>query len=203
MARFNVGLFDIGDVLIRWHQDRLLDKAFELTGAEDTAETRALFKHWNDIWDAGHQKNLSEKQKKEYPALTPVIDAYFANWGLSLGEVIEGTFDIVAALKQRGFRLYTASNWGTDTFEFARPCMPRLALFDAVHISGTNGICKPDPAFWTDMMRRFEFRAEEALFVDDRQKNIDGAASVGLTTHLFSTPENLRTDLVERGLLPA
>lgn len=201
MIRPSVALFDIGNVLIEWHQDRLLDKAFELTGITDTTETRALFRHWNDLWDAGSQNQLSQAQKTQYPALVPLIDAYHANWSLSLGAVIEESFDIADELKQRGLRLYTASNFATDTFPSARARLPRLDLFDAVHISGTTGICKPDPAFWTDMMRRFDFTADEAIFIDDRQTNIEGAASVGIATHLFTTPQKLRDALTARGLL--
>lgn len=201
MTQTRVILFDIGKVLIGWNQQRLIDKVLEVSGVPDTAVTRTLFIGWQDAWDKGSMRELSTEQMRDYPDLAPAIRAYCDHWTLSLDPVIEESFDIAEALKRTGYRLLTASNFAADTFAASRPHMPRLDLFDALYISGHTGICKPSPDFWLDMMQRFDFKAEEALFIDDRPANTHTASELGLTTHLFETPEKLRADLQTHGIL--
>ncbi|MDD3182985.1 MAG: HAD-IA family hydrolase [Alphaproteobacteria bacterium] len=201
MSKINVLLFDIGNVLIGWDQASLLNKVFEVSGVQDTPELRALFKAWNDAWDSGSMRELSQKQIEDYPAYAAAIRAYCEYWPISLKPVIEESFDIVQEAKRAGYRLYTASNFSSDNFETTLPRLPRLALFDAVHISCTFGICKPNPLFWTDMMQRFDFCADEAFFIDDRHDNVEAATKLGIASHLFETPQKLRADLKARQIL--
>jgi 2-haloacid dehalogenase len=201
MNQTSVLLFDIGNVLIGWNQSRLLDRVFETTSLEDTPNTRKLFAEWNDRWDAGSMRDLCEHEIAQHPDLEPAIRAYCDFWALSLDPVLEDVFDIVEDAKKAGYSLYTASNFAMDNFELTKPRMPRLALFDGLHISGERGLCKPDTAFFEDMMQRFGFKAENALFIDDRPANIAGAQKTGIQSHLFATAPALRSYLQDINLL--
>ena len=53
-------------------------------------------------------------------------------------------------------------------------------LFDAVVISGEVGMRKPDPEIFDYTLRRLGRRPREAVFVDDMEPNVRGAAAVGL-----------------------
>jgi len=53
-------------------------------------------------------------------------------------------------------------------------------LFDAVVISGEVGMRKPDPEIFDYTLRRLGRRPEEAVFVDDMEPNVRGAAAMGL-----------------------
>ena len=50
------------------------------------------------------------------------------------------------------------------------------------------------------MFEKLETRPEEALFIDDKQPNIDAARRLGLIAIQFSTVENLRKDIIAAGL---
>lgn len=201
MNKISVFLFDIGNVLIGWDQSRLLNKVFQSTGTQDTPEVRQLFAQWNDHWDAGDMHALSAHEIASHPHLEPAIRAYCDFWPLSLDPVLDEVFDIAQEVKTAGYRLYTASNFATDNFALTLPRMPRLSLFDAIHISGTSGKCKPSLSFFQEMMEKYSFNAEDALFIDDRPVNIEGAARAGIQGHLFTSASNLRADLVAKGLL--
>ncbi len=67
--------------------------------------------------------------------------------------------------------------------------------FDEIIISCEVGIIKPDPAIYRLMLERLGCRAEESVFVDDKQVNIDGAAALGMKTVLFNSVEQGLADL--------
>lgn len=68
-------------------------------------------------------------------------------------------------------------------------------LFDTILVSSEEGLAKPDPAFYTLLVKRMAARAEDCLFIDDNEINLDGARSVGMKTLLFQGVEKLKADL--------
>lgn len=45
------------------------------------------------------------------------------------------------------------------------------------------GVAKPHPAVYEAALAKLGWRAEETIFVDDVQANVDGARAAGLTAH--------------------
>src|SRR3546814_15958628 len=76
-----------------------------------------------------------------------------------------------------------------------------FAPFRDILVSGAEKLVKPDPAIYRLALDRFGLRAEEALFVDDREDNILAAEAEGMRGHLFRDAIALREELVELGLL--
>ena len=68
-------------------------------------------------------------------------------------------------------------------------------------VSGEVKLLKPDPAIYFLALDRFRLRPDEALFVDDRAINVEGAEAVGMKGHLFTTAKGLRARLEAEGLL--
>ena len=59
------------------------------------------------------------------------------------------------------------------------------------------GLCKPDPAIFTLLLRRLNLPGARVLFVDDRADNLAAAAAHGIRGHLFTDPPSLRRYLVD------
>lgn len=59
---------------------------------------------------------------------------------------------------------------------------PIADAFDVIIGSGDVGIAKPDPAIYQMALTQLGRRPEEAIFIDDSQRNIKGAHAVGLHT---------------------
>lgn len=195
-------LFDLGEVLMPWNYHRLMDKCFEVTGLPDTQETRDLVYEWNSRWDGCHIGRDCGTQKAARPDLAPLIDAYIEHFDVSLSDPVMGTVDVMREAKARGLKMYTASNWAADTFEIAKRRMtPFLDLFDDLFISGYEGVIKPHAAYFEKLLAKFSLAPNEALFIDDRQVNIDGAMAVGIPSILFTSPEQLRASLKAQGVL--
>jgi epoxide hydrolase-like predicted phosphatase len=84
--------------------------------------------------------------------------------------------NVVRRAKRAGLKTALLSNsWGN---EYLRDDWD--ALFDAVVISGEVGMRKPDRDIFDYTLHKLDRHATEAVFVDDMETNIRGAAAIGL-----------------------
>lgn len=65
-------------------------------------------------------------------------------------------------------------------------------LFDAVVLSGEEGITKPNPLIYERALERLNVFAANALFIDDNPGNCEGARSVGMKSETFTNLNELR-----------
>ena len=87
----------------------------------------------------------------------------------------------IHAAKAAGCKLAVLSNeldlfYGSDF----RQRLPLLDLFDVIVDATYTGILKPDPRAYQDCLAQLGLRAEDAVFVDDQERNIEGALRCGL-----------------------
>jgi FMN phosphatase YigB (HAD superfamily) len=80
-----------------------------------------------------------------------------------------------------------------------------LDQFDHQTFSAEVSLIKPDPAIYQHSLRGVGVAASEALFVDDKEPNVQGARAVGMRAIQFRSVEQLSRDLEELGfpVLPA
>jgi len=64
-------------------------------------------------------------------------------------------------------------------------------LFEKVYYSHTLRMRKPDAEIYEHVLRENNLKPSETLFLDDNQKNIEGAKSVGIQTYWVRNPEDL------------
>lgn len=67
--------------------------------------------------------------------------------------------------------------------------------FDEIVISSEVGLIKPDPEMFHCILDRMSSKPEEIIFIDDSQKNIDGAVAVGIKGLLYTNATTLKSDL--------
>jgi len=88
-------------------------------------------------------------------------------------------FDAMRIAKAAGIRTGLLSNsWGVDRYD--RSQFPRF--FDAVVISGEEGVRKPDREIYDIALRRMALPAPEIVFVDDLPGNLKPARDLGMAT---------------------
>jgi putative hydrolase of the HAD superfamily len=103
-------------------------------------------------------------------------------------------------LKKRGFLTAILSNMGDNVLANMEREFDWLPQFDALVWSYQLLMAKPDPAIYRYVLKQLGTLPEETLFIDDRAVNIDAANALGLMGLLFTTVEQLRTDLIAQGL---
>jgi 2-haloacid dehalogenase len=193
MENIRVFLFDMGGVLVGWDTSALFAEWFP--DPAERADFKKIFDVVNDEGDKGCWEEEVAKIADRYPAYKKYLLAYPDRYLETLTGTIEGTVEVLKQVKALGFKCYVASNWASDNFEVSKHLLSYLSLFDGIQISGLARLGKPDPAFFQKMMKDFNFRAEEAVFIDDNPANITAASKLGFKTIRFISPEKLKADL--------
>jgi 2-haloacid dehalogenase len=196
-------VFDVGNVLYGWDPEAFLVRQI----ADDEARLRFIEEAdlyaWHESLDggrpyAGAAAELSEK----FPEYAHVIAAWSDRFGETITGPVPGTHELVAELDTRGVPLFAITNFSAD---FWPPFRERerafFARFRDIVVSGEVKLLKPDPAIYYLALDRFRLKPADALFIDDRAINVEGALAVGMQAHLFTDAADLRARLVAEGLL--
>lgn len=114
----------------------------------------------------------------------------FRAWTTADPEVVR----VVADLKAGGTRVALLSNAAEDygsPFRYS----PMGALFEQVFVSGELRLLKPDPAIYRHAADALGVAPRDLVFVDNRESNVRGAESIGVTGHVYTDPVSLRAFL--------
>jgi 2-haloacid dehalogenase len=196
-------VFDVGNVLYGWDPDGFLVRQI----ADDEARARFIedvdLYAWHDSLDGGRPYAEAAAELNEtFPQYAALIAAWSERFGETITGPVPGVHDIVAELDARGVPLFAITNFSADFWApFAAREHAFFARFRDIVVSGEEKLLKPDPAIYYRALDRFRLRPAEALFIDDRAINVDGALGVGMQAHLFTDAAGLRARLVAEGLL--
>lgn len=196
-------VFDYGGVLVDWDPRYLYRK---ILGSDEQAIENFLkevrFFEWNVQQDAGRPFHQAiDEICSRYPQHCELIKAYDERYEESISGPIWPTVEILKELKRAGYPLFGLSNWPAEKFPPVRDRYEFFGWFEDIVISGEVGLAKPDPAIFHLILARIGRPAEECLYIDDAEANIVVARQLGFQTILFLSPEELRRELVELGIL--
>lgn len=195
--RPSVVVFDLGGVLIGWDPARAFLPAF----SGDKEATRSFlndvdFESWNMEQDRGRSWIEAERNFREnHPQYAHIIGQYHDNFDISITGAIAGTVSILERLHAANIPLYAITNWAADTFETTRKNYPFMDLFRDIVVSGEEHQVKPDPEIYQVLLQRNDLKAEDCVFIDDNQHNVDGARRVGMHAIHFTSPEAIESAL--------
>ena len=195
-------VFDIGNVLVHWEPRALYRKIFATEAEVDWFITNVCNSAWNLEQDRG--RSFAEAVREataRFPAHAEAIAAYDRRWHETVLGPIDGSVEILEDLHQRGTPLYAITNFNQDKFRETLERFGFLSAFRDIVVSGDERILKPDPAIYRLLLDRNGLAASSCVFIDDSEKNVLGAKSVGMKAIHFTTPDALRMELVALGLL--
>lgn len=197
-------VFDLGGVLIDWNPRYLYRKLFTDEQEMNTFLETVTTPDWNEEQDAG--RSLADATAflvAKHPEHREMIEHFYGRWSEMLGGAIQGTVDILTELRASGrYRLYALTNWSAETFPIALEQFEFLHWFEGIVVSGTEKSRKPFPDFYHLLLTRYAIDPQQAVFIDDNERNILAAQAVGLHTVHFHSPEQLRAELQTYQVLP-
>ena len=159
---------------------------------------------WNAEQDSGRTwAEATAELLVRHPDHEDMIRAYTERWADMLAGPIAGTVDILREVRDRGYRVYALTNWSGETFPRARGMFPFLDWFEGIVVSGDERIRKPDPEIWRRTIERFQLDPATTVYIDDMPRNAEVAASLGFRAIRFESPDQLRAQLVDLGVLTA
>ena len=98
----------------------------------------------------------------------------------------EPMIELMRGLRDRGLRMALLTNNVREWEPLWRSMLPVDEIFELVVDSGFVGVRKPDPPIYHLTLARLSgVTAEECLFVDDVQVNVDTAREIGMTAVHF------------------
>jgi 2-haloacid dehalogenase len=196
-------VFDFGNVLVEWNPRIIYKRYFP----NDPEGMERFFQEVDFMgWNAHQDKGRTFKEgvaaiAAQFPHYAHLFQAYHDHWKDSIGEAMWDTIEIARQLKQKGYPLYGLSNWSAETFPYARQKFDFFDLFDDFVISGYVGYVKPEPEIYSILLEKIQRPAHECLFIDDSLPNIHQANTMGFKTIHFKSPEQLKAELSQLGLL--
>ena len=106
---------------------------------------------------------------------------------------------LVEQLKQHGYCVYYLSNIPEDVLALL---MERdfKGLFDGGVASCEVHINKPDPRIYQALLDKYQLKADECIFIDDRADNIKAASLLGLGTYQMHSVGSLLRSLPTFGV---
>ncbi len=99
-------------------------------------------------------------------------------------------------LRLAGFKTAVLSNMHYDMVEHLRANGEWTECFDFLTLSSTLGMAKPEPDIFHHCLKGLGVSAEEAMFIDDRDANIEAAVRLGIAGVVAPTTEAL-VDMLE------
>lgn len=189
-------VFDFGGVLVDWNPRYLYDKYFRDEERSQWFLDNICLYSWNLQMDGGKPfaEGVRELQA-EHPEWTEAIGIYHTRWIEMMGGEVEGTADVLRALKRAGYGIYGLTNWSAETFPLIRDTYPVFGEFDGIVVSGEEHLLKPDAAIYRCLIDRYGLQAEESIFIDDNAANVEAARGVGMKALQFESARQLADEL--------
>jgi putative hydrolase of the HAD superfamily len=174
------GLFGVDPVPFRqlWGRNRLLYDRGDLS---PEAYWSALAK------DAGAQ--LAPEQLRQ------LCQWDVEMWGHENPTMVEWLKQIHSSGAKTGL----LSNMPHDMIGYVRRRFAWLEHFDHQTFSAEVRLVKPDPAIYEHSLRGVGVASSEALFVDDKETNVQGARAVGMRAIQFESQPQLKAALSQLG----
>ncbi|MBR5573910.1 MAG: HAD family phosphatase [Paludibacteraceae bacterium] len=195
MEKIKNVIFDFGCVLVYWNQHNLYDAYFGSSEKTDWFIQNICTVPWNNQTDMGVPiAQVVEEKIAEHPEWEKEIRMYWDEWDKMLGTAVEGMEEWVRELKQAGYGVYGLTNWSAETFPIAQDRYPVFGLLNGIVISGVEKIAKPDLRLYQILLDRYELNANECVFIDDRQENVDAAEALGIKGIVFKSCEQAKKE---------
>lgn len=191
-------IFDFGGVLINLDLPQCIQNIKDL-GIPDVEQYLSNFgqKEFFLDYEKGIIDTPTFRNEIRKLAEKPIEDSQIdAAWCSFLCDIPIEKLELLTKLRQK-YNLYLLSNTNplhievSATGEFAKVGKTIHDFFDKCYLSFEMKMVKPDIEIFKTMLSDSQLVPDECLFLDDGQKNIEVASSLGIRTYLVSPHENL------------
>ena len=187
-------IFDLGNVLI----DFKPIKYIKSLGYDDEKALEIFNKTIKDsIWADMDRGIYRDKEsyvsafKTKYPEIQDDIDKFLGGpWMENVIFPLKDNLKMIDLVKEKGLKYYILSNYPKDAFEYTYDRCPFIQNGDGMVISYDVLMIKPDKNIYLKLLDKYGLKANECLFIDDLDINIEGAKSVGINAFVFKDLED-------------
>lgn len=176
-------IFDLGNVIVNFNQDKIISNITEKEEEKIFIKEKIFNSEEWTLLDLGELTNdeLVERMKKREDAkYSKLIELFFHEW-YKFQTINEETVEIARKLKNKNYNIYVLSNMAKETFEYFKN-IDFFKLCDGIIISSKEHMKKPDERIFNLLLKRYNLKSEECLFIDDDDTNrsFDTANKIGI-----------------------
>lgn len=186
MSDIRTVVFDIGNVIVRWDPDWILNAAF---GHADPAMRAAVF--GKDVWVPLNLGTMSVVEAKaiyvDQRLMTRTEADRFFETVIASMEPLPGSVELLTRVKQAGYRVFALSDNVHEFVADYKANAPWWPLFEGTVISAEIGMMKPGKGIFDHLLDTWSLDARETLFMDDVDANVCGAQAADLHAFQFTT----------------
>lgn len=200
-ADINLILFDLGNVLVKFDHSIAARKLAKLSKTTMSGiVTQFINSGLGSLLDEG-KIDAREFSERVISALNlPMgVDEFQKLWNEIFFEN-PGMEDLLKRLKAK-YPIYLISDTNPLHFEFIRKKFTILENIDQFVLSYQIGVKKPDPRIYFEVLKRSRVKAEEVLYIDDREDLVAAAKKMGFSAIVFKSPKSLERELDRRQVL--
>jgi putative hydrolase of the HAD superfamily len=197
-------LFDLGNVILPFSHYQIAEKLAPLSRRHERPDPAAIFSYLFDLhrglvndYETGRLSSQAffDTVRKAFD-LQLSFDRFVPIWN----EIFTEDHAVSALIRSlRGKRkLGLLSNTNPLHYEFIHSTFPIVRSFDRCILSHEVGAKKPAAEIYQEAIRWASVAPEKILFIDDAQRNIEGAEALGIQTIRFVSAQRLKEELAVR-----
>lgn len=180
-------IFDLGNVVLLLNWDVALEKYEELSVEEKNILKKNVFE--SEEWFKLDEGTISKKDaikimENTVPdKLKKYCSHIMETWTDALiinNEILE----LIKNIKEKGYNTYVLSNAPLDIDKYLKD-KKLNQLFNGIVLSAFEKLVKPNKEIYELILNRFNLKAEESVFIDDRLENVEAAKKVGIDAFQF------------------
>jgi len=197
-------LFDLGNVILPFNHYQIAEKLALFSSRDEGPDPATLFSYLFDLhgglvndYETGRLSSQSffDSIRKTF-GLQLSFDRFVPIWNEIFTEDREVSA-LIRSLKGKR-KLGLLSNTNPLHYDFIHSTFPIVRSFDRCILSHEVGAKKPAAEIYQEAIRWASVAPEEILFIDDAQRNIEGAAALGIQTIRFVSAQRLKEELAVR-----
>lgn len=184
-------IFDFGNVLAEFYPERL---------TAPFAENPKMLKYISEVvfdrtyWDKLDSGEITDEEvksdiRRRVPEeLGETSCKVYDNW-ISTMTPVHGMQELISDIRKTDKKLFLLSNISigfAENYGKTQWIKELFDCFDGLVFSGPIGKVKPDREIFEHLLETYNLKAEECLFIDDNEKNIEGAKKVGIEGYRFT-----------------
>ena len=205
LSKIRAVILDYGNVISLPADPEVIRRMAELFGVTEE-RFRHIYGSFRHDYDRGtysaaeYWKHIAHAAGREVSAdeIEELRKSDVAMWGRLNPDILLWAERLRAA----GFKTAILSNMHDDMVQHLRSNGEWTKRFDCLTLSSAIGMAKPEPEIFEHCLKCLGVNAEDAIFIDDSEPNIDAALRAGISGIFAPSPEELKNTLSAIGFSP-
>jgi len=192
-------IFDVGNVLVKWSPDEIITATFP---EYDPKEFYMMIRpYWIDI-NLGKitEAELVQELNKHFDIPLERLEKLLEI--VKVSQIpIPGSLELLERVYNNSdYHLYSITDNTNEILDYHRMNSGFLEKFEAVVSSSDIGTLKPDPKIYNYLLETYNLIPQESVFIDDLERNVQGAQNVGMYGIQFFNAEQCEQALNALGV---